>query len=1002
MEKRLLMFLVGLFLSIGTMLAQTQISGKVTSSEDGTAVIGASVKVAGTNQGTATDINGNFSLNVAKGAKIEISYVGMQTKVVSASNNMRVELDNDETTIDEVVVTGYGYQKKASFTGAASLVDGSALEKKSDANFVKALEGNVSGVQMNNSTSQPGTWGSVFVRGRGSLNSGTQPLYVIDGMPVNSDYDGMSSSSNNWLDPMAGVNPEDIETVTVLKDAAATAIYGSRASNGVIVITTKKGSEGKMNINLDIKQGFTTTANNNMEYANAEETMDLFAKGFSAYYKLQGRTLSYDDAYAYLTNYFGWDGKSSYDWMDKISRTGYYQDYNLNIQGKTGKTGYYVSAGYLDTDGIVRGSDFKRYSGRANVESKFGRYAIGANANYSFSIKNGSSQSTGGSYSNPTVAAISMMTPFDPFYDEEGNYANISSYNPLALTDSKLGDIDESSNETINLNPYLQFDIWNGIYFKTNLGVNINNFREYNYWSAVYNPQGADYNGLGQQYNSRMTTITWNNILGWNKTFNTVHTVSAMLGQEMQRKSYYYEYYCGSNFPFANIGKTDLSTVGSWNDSEYYKRQARLASYFADVHYAYSDKYYVSASFRRDGSSVFGTNNRWGNFWSVGAKWRLSSEEFLKDNAILTNAALRASYGTVGNQDIGWYAARGFYSAGYNYNGQTGMVPTSTSNQDLTWETSKKFDVGFDLSFIKRIHLSFDFYHETTSDALMEVPLSYTTGLASAYQNIGKIRNYGIELDLKATVMHTKDIDWTAYANLTWNKNKVVKLASGDPIIGTYNIVAEGKAYNTFYMREYAGVDPSNGKALWYLNETGDETTDNYNAAAKRYLGSPDPKVYGGFGTSFKWKGLDASLTFNYRLGAKVYDSGARFTGWGMSFMTPLKDVAENSWTEDNPNAKYPQYIYSNPYYAASASSRFIYSGNYLRLSNITVGYTLPTEITKKALMQKVRFYVSADNVYTWTASDFTGYSPDTYANGIIAWQYPATTTFVGGIQITF
>ena len=994
------MLLSGVVLSSGMTFAQTSVTGKVTSADDGQPVVGASIKVEGTKTGAVTDIDGNFSIVLPQGKHtVKVSYIGMEEKTVEVKGNrVEVELQAEQSALDEVVVTGYGVQKKASFTGAASLLNGAQIEKKNDANFVKSLEGNISGVQMNNSTGQPGTWGSIFVRGRSSLNSGTQPLYVIDGMPVSSDAESMSSSSNNQIDPMASVNPEDIETVTVLKDAAATAIYGSRASNGVIVITTKKGAQGKLNVNLDVKQGFSTMGNNNMKYANAEETMDLFAKGYVA----AGKATDYESAKATLTKQYNWDGKSSYDWMDAITRKGYYQDYNINAQGKSGNTGYFVSLGYLDTKGILIASDYKRYSGRANVESKIGRFTVGANTNYAFAIKNGTSQSTGGSMSSTLVAAVSTMNPFRPFYNEDGSYFGTGTYyNPLALADKNTGDIYESKSETINLNPYLQVDIWKGIYFRTNLGVNISNYNEYNYWSALYNTQGISYNGLGMMYNSRTTTITWNNIIGWNRTFNEAHTISAMIGQEMQKKGYNYSYIEGQDFPFASSGIRELSTVGSWGDSEYFKKEARLASYFADVHYSYMDKYYASASFRRDGSSVFGSDNRWGNFWSVGAKWRLSGENFLKDNKVITNATLRASYGTVGNQDIDWYAARGFYSSGYNYNQSVGIVPTSISNTSLTWETSKKFDVGFDLSFINRIHLSLDYYNETTSDALMKVPLSMTTGLTEVYQNVGKIRNQGIEVDLKATILHTKDLDWNAYANMTWNQNKVVKLASGD-IISTYNIVTEGKAYNTFYMKEYAGVDQTNGKPLWYKNAEGDETTSNYNEATKRCLGSPDPKVYGGFGTSLSWSGLDVSIGFNYRLGAKVYDSGAKFTGFGMSNRTPLEDVALNSWTEENKNAKYPQYIYGDPNLSTSASSRFLYNANYLRLSNVTVGYTLPSSITRKALMQKVRIYVSADNLHTWTSSDFIGYTPDTYATGIIAWQYPNVATFVGGIQISF
>ena len=913
---------------------------------------------------------------------------------------MKVSMKPDTEVLDEVVVTGYGVQRKASFTGAAAVVGKDVLAKKTDANFVKALEGAVPGIQMNNSTSMPGIWGSIYVRGRGSLNSGTQPLYVIDGMPVDSDTDdnSLTYSTNNTIDPMSSLNPADIESITVLKDAAATAIYGSRAANGVIVVTTKKGAEGKFNINLDIKQGFVTTANNNMDFANAQQTMKLFTDGYTA---AQGG--DWQENYNYLADdYFGWDRKSSYDWMDAISRKGYYQDYNLNMQGRTGSTGYYVGLGYLNTEGLIIGSDLERFSGRLNLDTKFKWATLGVNSSYSYTTQNGFSLSTAGSMSSPLTAAVSSQTPMDPFYDSEGNYANINNYNPLALMDEKTGELNQSNTQMVNLNPYFQIDFGKGIYAKTTLGVNINELRQYQYWSALYNPQAQDYNGLGQQYNSKSTVVTWNNIIGWNYKFADKHDISLMLGQEMQKKSYFYEYYAKSDFPFAASGMRDLTTAGTDQGNEYYKQEARLASYFADVHYSYADKYYLSGSFRRDGSSVFGTDNRWGNFWSVGGKWRISGEEFLSENEIITNATLRASYGTVGNQDISWYAARGFYSSGYNYNQMPGMRPTSIPNPELTWEVSKKFDIGFDLSFLQRIHLTFDFYNEETSDALFEIPLSMTTGISKTYQNIGSIRNRGIEASINASVINNNNLTWNIYANMTWNKNKIIKLSTDEPIEYTYQIIEEGRPYRQFYMKEYVGIDHETGKPLWYLNKEGDETTSDYNAAAKRYVGDADPKVLGGFGTNLTWKGVDFNLNFNYRLGGKVYNSGAAFTGFGMAFRTPLEDVALNSWTPENKNAKYPQYIYRDPNNATATSSRYLYSGNYLRISNVTLGYTLPKTWTQKAFIQKLRAYVSVDNLYTFTASDFVGYNPETSANGVIAWQYPATCTFIGGIQLTF
>ncbi len=1003
--KRLTFLLFCLLIGIGLAHAQTtNVTGTVISTEDNEPVIGASIVVKGTTIGTVTDMDGAFTLSVPSSAKtLVISFVGMKTQEVAVKPNIKVFLESDTEILDEVVVTGYGVQRKASFTGAATVVGDEILAKKTDANFVKALEGAVPGIQMNNSSSMPGVWGSIYVRGRGSLNSGTQPLYVIDGMPVNSDTDENSltvaGNSNNSIDPMSALNPADIESITVLKDAAATAIYGSRAANGVIVVTTKKGSEGQFNINLDIKQGFTTTANNNMKFANAQQTMNLFTDGYTAAYGGDWQA-NYD----YLADdYYGWDRKSSYDWMDAISRKGYYQDYNLSLQGRTGNTGYYVSLGYLSTEGIIIGSDMERFSGRMNLDSKFKWATIGVNSSYSYSNQNGFSLATNGSMSSPLTAAVSSQTPMDPFYDADGNYANINNYNPLALMDEDLGELNQNNMQTLNLNPYLQIDFGKGIYAKTTLGVNVNELREYQYWSAIYNPQGMQYNGLGQLHSSKNTVVTWNNIIGWNYQFAGKHNVNIMLGQEMQKKSYYFDYYARTDFPFADSGMRDMTTAGSSLDSQYYKQEARLASYFMDAHYSYADKYYLSGSYRRDGSSVFGSDHRWGNFWSVGAKWRLSSESFLEGNEIITNATLRASYGTVGNQEIDWYAARGFYSAGYNYNQTPGMRPTSIPNPELTWEASNKFDAGFDLSLFHKLHFTFDFYNEKTSDALFEVPLSMTTGIATAYQNIGSIRNRGIELSLNASIMQKKDFSWNVFANLTWNKNEVIKLSTDDPLEYTFQIIEEGRPYSQFYMKEYAGVNPENGEPLWYLNESGDETTSDYNAAAKRYVGNADPKVLGGFGTSLTWKDLDFNINFNYRVGGKVYDSGAPFTGFGMSFMTPLEDVALNSWTENNKTAKYPQYIYNDPYNASNGySSRFLYNGSFLRISNITVGYTLPKQWTTKAFIQRLRAYVSVDNLYTFTAKDFVGYNPETSANGVIAWQYPATCTFIGGIQLTF
>lgn len=528
--------------------------------------------------------------------------------------------------------------------------------------------------------------------------------------------------------------------------------------------------------------------------------------------------------------------------------------------------------------------------------------------------------------------------------------------------------------------------------------------REYQYWSAVYNPQGMGYNGLGLMYIAQTQLMTWTNTIGWDHSYGE-NNIDILLGQEMQRENYQYDYYSRYDFPFASLGMRDMTTSAADSGAEYWQSESRLASYFLDAHYDYANRYFLSASYRRDGSSRFGANKRWGNFWSVGAKWRLSNEKFMMNQNTVTTADIRLSYGTVGNQGIGYYAARGFYATGANYLNTPGMTPSGISNPNLTWETSKKFDVGFDLSFKNRWHFTFDFYNDDTTDALYEVPLSMTTGFTATYQNIGKIRNSGIEFGFNGNIFYTNDVSINAFANLTWNKNKVIKLEGGS-VEGNYSIIEEGRPYRQFYTKEFAYVDPETGVAMYYANPEGDEVTDSYANAAKRYVGSAEPKVFGAFGVNANFYGFDFSIQFNYRLGSKVIDGGHAFTGFlGTAARTPLQWYVDNTWTPTHTDAKYPEYYFgADPYQAVNGnySTLWMYNGDYLRISNLTFGYTLPQKITRKAIIDKVRLYITLDNLHTWTHKNFVGYSPDTYSDGYIAWQYPAVFTFTGGVQITF
>ena len=1006
MKKLILFLFFTMSLTLTTMAQNITVHGKVTLATDGEPVVGASVVAKGTKLGTLTDIDGKFRLSVPQTCKkLTISYIGMFPVEVDVKPEVNIVMEENRQMLDEVVVTGYGVTKKAAFTGSASVVDGDVVDKKSDMNFVKSLEGQVTGLQYSNVSNSPGMMGSVAIRGLGTIYSNGQPLYVIDGVPVNSDViSNSSSSSGNYFDPMASYNPNDIESITVLKDAAATAIYGARAANGVIVITTKKGGQGNLNITFETRQGFNGIANNNMKMANASQMMPFLAGGLVA----AGQYDNAQEATEYLTGYFkelGWDGHSSYDWLDAISRKGYYSDYNLSINGSNSSTNYYINLNYNQSQGAIIASDNTRYGGRANIDTKYKWLSVGLNSSFSYSVFNGFSQSTSGAYANPVYSSFSQMNVFMPFRTPDGEYANCTSlYNPLAVWDKELGDLNTTRNQVVNLNPWLMVNLPYGFWVKTNFGANLTDVNQYIYNSALYNRSANEYNGKGLMFDSYLSMLTWTNTIGWIHSYGE-HNLNVLLGQEMQRRTFSYNGFEKTNFPYAGSGMRDIATAATEGESDAAKEETRLASYFGDVHYDYDNRYFLSASFRRDGSSVFGKDSRWANFWSVGAKWRITQEKWLQDNTVLTNADIRISYGTVGNQSIGAYSARGIYSLGYNYDGNPGMVPTSLSNPKLTWETSKKFDVGFDLSFISRWFLTFDFYNEDTSNLLYQVPLSMTTGLSNAWSNVGRMRNRGVEIGINGTAFHTNDVAINVFANLTMNRNKVVELnEEGGKLEYNFQIVQEGYPYWQWWMKEYAGVNPENGRAQYYLNETGDELTESYEAAAKRYLGSPLPKAYGAFGVNANFYGVDFSIQFNYRLGTKLYNSLPRSAGWGYLYRTALLDVVENSWTPENPEGIYPRYIYGDPYkeVSSSYSSRFLMNGDYLRISNITLGYTLPSELTNRIYLKKVRFYLTVDNPYTFMSKDFKGYTPDTRTNGNISSQYPGVYTFTGGVQLTF
>ena len=999
--KKFTLVLCSLLMSIGLATAQNlQVTGNVTSADDNEPVIGASIIVKGTATGTVTDFDGNFTLEVPSNSKVlVISYIGMKSQEVKAGRNLRIVMEPDMQALDEVVVTGYGVTRKAAFTGSAQVVDNKVITKTTNADPIQSLSGSVAGLQLSSDTGQPGGFNSVMIRGLSSFNSGTQPLYVVDGMPITSGKQGMRSDEDATINPLATLNPNDIESVSVLKDATATSIYGARAANGVVVITTKQGKAGKTKFNFSTKVG-TSSLQSIGDYRH------LGRDNWYDYISIMAKNNGYVDetgveagkAFAMDADGLGLspDGSDT-NWFDEVTRNGFTQEYNLDISGGTKALKYFMSAGYYDETGVVIGKDLKRYSGRLNIENTVSKYVtIGINTMGSYTKMNNGAG--GGYFSDPITQAYMQLPIFSPFKEDGSyNFDTANGYNPVAQR-SDNGDKNIGKQVKLTVSPWIRAN-YKDFTFSSRYGLDYYNVKEFGLWSMMQ-PQGRDMNMLGEQGNDYTTMWTWTNTLNYIHAFED-HHVNVLLGQEAQHTTLEGSYLSGSNYPGDMV--TTVENAAKPGDAATYISENAMLSYFANAEYDYKDKYYASASFRRDGSSRFGADRKWANFWSAGAKYRFATEEFMDFSSDwLTNGTIRASYGTTGNSELSnWYQALGLYGLGYNYRNEPGMIPTQVENKDLAWEKTKKFNVGAELGFFNKVSVDFDYYINTTTDMLFEVPLSFTTGFSSIMQNVGEMQNKGIELVVNYNPITTKNFRWDVTLNLTHNKNEIVALSTDNPIENPYTIREAGHPYNQFKMKEYAGVDPATGEQLYYLNETGDETTTSYNDAAKRYLGTADPDVYGGLSNNFRLYDFDFSFQLFYSLGGKVYNSAARYDENTHSlFANTTEYIYENFWREpgDITDVPAPQHGLNH-----SHSSRYLMDGSYLKLKTMQLGYTLPKGLLSQTPLTNVRVYVSGDNLYTWAlGSDFRGLNPETSSTGIIWWNYPPARKVMFGLNVSF
>jgi len=1035
MKKLLQSLFLLIFIAFSAVAQNRTVTGKVTSKEDGLPIPGVSVKLTGQKGGAVTDAAGNFTINVASGATaIEFSALGYiaQKQNLTGSSSYNVSLSVDSKDLDEVLVVAYGTVKKESFTGAASVVGAKNIADRPNTSFQKSLQGAAAGVQVTSVSGQPGAATTVRVRGVGSISAGSSPLYVIDGVAVTSSGLDLTSVAQT-ADVLSSLNPNDIESVTILKDASASAIYGSRAANGVVLVTTKQGKAGATKFNASVTGGYSYQAVKKHEVLNAQEYYKTY---FDAYYAQRIAAGLAPDAAATAANTltrnrltvnpfntanpFVAGGALApgatllYDtnWRDEVLRRGQSKDVNVSASGGSEKLKYYVSGGYFDQKGIVIGSDFKRYSGKFNLSNEVNKFfSFGINNTLASSTQNTPAGAGGGA--NPVrfgdiVSNIYTLYVRDasgnPILDSNGNpsysYVNPVSpdFNPVGLNDL---DTYLTKITRITTTPYAQVKFLNGFTAKSTVGLDYSAVRENQFYNLLHG-NGVGVRGRGYRYSKEDITTTYINTLNYNKSFGK-HNVDVLIGQEAYRNKFDQFSTTATGYGFA--GQTELVSASTPATATSSFTEARFESYFSRANYDYDGKYFLSGSFRRDGFSAFGPDSKFGNFWSVGGAWRLKQENFLKDVSFLDDLKLRASYGVTGNNDIGRYAAQGLYSLANAYEGLSGMTYSQLANQDLAWERSKTAEFGLEFSVLnRRISGEVSYFKKRTDDLLFAKPLSRTTGFSSITTNLALMNNAGIEVAINASPIRSTDFNWNIAFNITRIKNKIVASTQDEVVDGT-KLIKVGEDRYQWYLREYAGIDQADGRAMWYRDDAnGNKVTTKVYAEAKQYsgLGSALPKYYGGFNNTLNYKEFDLSVFTYFSLGGKVYD--ALYQALMHNGITPGQQMSRdvlNAWSATNTTSTIPRFLPTgNTDLSNSSSSRFLFDGSYMRVKNISLGYTLKKEWASKVKLSTARLFLMAENPFTW--AKHKGFDPEASIAGTSDNDIPNIKTFSIGLSAGF
>ncbi|MBR3030987.1 MAG: TonB-dependent receptor [Bacteroidales bacterium] len=998
---RLLMAAVALVLSVGIASAQNvQVRGTVTDASTGEPVPFASIQVKGTMQGTATDALGSYAISVPGNGVLVFSSIGYTTLEVAVNNRgqINVSLEPETEFLDDVIVVGYGTVRREAKTGSIATLEAENLAEAPVNSVDKMLAGKMAGVMVTSQTGQPGANSNIRIRGISSVNAGNEPLWVVDGIPVMSGDQGYFTNTSN---AMAVVNPNDIESITVLKDAAAASIYGSRAANGVILVTTKSGSQGKAKFQVRAKYGISQLANdNNFRVLTGSELIGLRRQAaMNAGMNPDNPTSA---GYYPLSRLTG----PQTNWLKEVTKLGNMQEYEINASAGNDRGKLYSSLSYQNTEGITYASQFNKIVGRVNTDYKLtNSLTFGARVNMAYTY-NRDTEMQALYYANPFFAGLSIL-PWTPLYDEYGNYnVNIpenSNTNPMYNMLSG-GEVQWEKQFRNQASVYLEWQPVTGLVFKTNNMLETTNGEGRRYWG----PDPGYTEGTLQVSTSQYIRMTTSNTATYNTTFGDAHSFRAMIGQEAMKETYH-SYFSYS--PTVDDAIPYPTTSIATDDKIDYSYSAEtLLSFFGNVDYSYDQRYYLQGSVRADGSSLFGSANRWGLFWSASGSWNISNEAFMSGIDWLSLLKLRASYGVNGNNNIAAYRAYGVY-ASTAYNGASGMLPSDPDNPNLSWEKNYTWNVGLDFAFFdSRINGQVDVYSRDTKDMLLNKSVPQTSGFSSNFVNIGALNNKGVEFQLNGDIIRTKDFNWNVGFNLAYNKSTILDLGDTDELNNADSRIKHkvGKSFYTYYLKDYYGVNPSTGQALWRAADPADPDnedafilTSNYNKARYIYAGSPEPKFTGGFNTSLSWKGFDLSAFFEYKLGNNVLIVENRYVNSDGNQNMNQTYRALNYWKEPGDTGVFPKpYIGNSSNSYAMPSTRWMERGDYLRVKDVTLSYTFPTRIIEKIKLGGLKLYVSGLNLYTF--HDVNWFDPERGVNGMGSGIYPMTKTLVGGVEVSF